>query len=125
MRVSAFFQKILPRYKNTPHLRNLPLLFAGKRRIPTLSARSALKALPEVSPAVGEEKGRVAFFIGCLTNYSYTHIARALVEVLNRCGVTVVVPKKQLCCGQPVIGYGDVEAARATGAAQRRGLQRA
>ena len=112
VRLSAFSQKILPRTKSTPHLRNMPLFFHGKRRIPTLSARSALKTLPEVSLAIGEEKARVAFFIGCLTNYSYTRIACALVELLNRCGVTVVVPKKQLCCGQPVIGYGDVKAAR-------------
>lgn len=111
VRAASIFQRLLPRSKHDSHLRHLPLLFHGKRRIPSLSKRSALNALPEVSKARNEKKV-VAFFVGCLTNYSYAHVARAIVELLNREGVTVVIPKGQLCCGQPVISYGDIKAAK-------------
>lgn len=111
VRAASIFQRLLPRSRHDAHLRHLPLLFHGKRRIPSLSKRSALKALPEVSKAANEKKV-VAFFVGCLTNYSYAHVARAIVELLNREGVTVVIPKKQLCCGQPVISYGDIRAVK-------------
>jgi glycolate oxidase iron-sulfur subunit len=110
IRLGSIFQNLLPRSKQNGHLRHLPLLFGGKRRIPNLSKRSALKALPEISKAEDEKK-RVAFFVGCLTNYSYARVAKDIVELLNRNGVTVVTPKGQLCCGQPVISYGDIKAA--------------
>jgi len=111
VRAASVFQKLLPRSREQRQLRHLPLLFGGKRRIPGLSKRSALKILPEVSKAKDEKKV-VAFFVGCLTNYSYAHVAQSIVELLNRNGVTVVTPKGQLCCGQPVISYGDMKAAR-------------
>jgi glycolate oxidase iron-sulfur subunit len=111
IRSGSIFQRLLPRSKERQHLRHLPLLFGGKRRIPNLSKRSALKALPEISKAKDEKKV-VAYFVGCLTNYSYAHVAKDIVELLNRNGVTVITPKGQLCCGQPVISYGDMKAAK-------------
>ncbi len=109
VRAGSILQNLLPRSKQDAHLRHLPLMFHGKRRIPSLSKRSALRILPEVSKAENEKKV-VAFFVGCLTNYSYAHVAQAIVELLNRNGVTVITPKKQLCCGQPVLSYGDIKA---------------
>jgi glycolate oxidase iron-sulfur subunit len=111
IRSGSIFQRLLPRSKERQRLRHLPLLFGGKRRIPNLSKRSALKALPEISKAKDEKKV-VAYFVGCLTNYSYAHVAKDIVELLNRNGVTVITPKGQLCCGQPVISYGDMKAAK-------------
>ena len=111
VRAGSILQNLLPRSGQDARLRHLPLMFHGKRRIPSLSKRSALKILPEVSPAKNEKKV-VAFFVGCLTNYSYAHVAQAIVELLNRNGVTVITPKRQLCCGQPVLSYGDMKALR-------------
>jgi glycolate oxidase iron-sulfur subunit len=111
VRTASIFQNLLPRSREQGQLRHLPLLFHGKRSIPALSKRSALKLLPEVSKAKDEKKV-VAFFVGCLTNYSYAHVARSIVELLNRGGATVITPKAQVCCGQPVISYGDMKAAK-------------
>ncbi len=112
IRLASRFQFLLPRDKDVPQLRHLPLFFSGRRRVPSLARKPVLKALPETSPAAGKSVKTVAFFVGCLTNYASPGIAESMVELLTRNGVTVVIPKKQLCCGQPVIGYGDVEAAK-------------
>ncbi|MGE5576767.1 MAG: (Fe-S)-binding protein [Syntrophothermus sp.] len=54
---------------------------------------------------------RVLYFTGCLTNYLYPQIGRAVIDVLNRNGVEVVVPADQTCCGLPARGAGDLETA--------------
>jgi glycolate oxidase iron-sulfur subunit len=112
IRAAKIFQRLLPRDGSAPPLRHLPLFFGGKRRVPPLAARSVLASMPEVNPAEGAEKKRVALFVGCLINYTYPDIARATVDLLRRGGATVVIPRKQLCCGQPVLGFGDVNAAK-------------
>ncbi|MGF7184815.1 Fe-S oxidoreductase [Desulfitispora alkaliphila] len=55
---------------------------------------------------------RVAYFTGCVTNYMYTNVGHALVNVLTKNGIEVTVPKKQHCCGAPVLIHGDRKTAR-------------
>jgi glycolate oxidase iron-sulfur subunit len=57
------------------------------------------------------ETRRVAFFVGCMVNYVYPGVGESLIRVLNRRGVTVVVPERQACCGTPALSVGDVKAA--------------
>jgi glycolate oxidase iron-sulfur subunit len=119
-------------------MRHLPLFFAGRRWVPSLAGRSALKRLENLRnveqgnyvdrpgrPA-GLKAGyagpadrqipypelRVALFLGCLINYVYPEIAEATVNVLGRLGVEVVIPQGQVCCGTPVLSFGDEQAAR-------------
>lgn len=56
-------------------------------------------ALPEVSPAVGTRRGRVALLAGCAQQVLAPEINRAAVDVLTRNGVEVIVPRQQVCCG--------------------------
>ena len=54
---------------------------------------------PEVTPAQGERRARVALLIGCAQQVLDPDINTATIEVLARNGVEVVVPRTQGCCG--------------------------
>jgi glycolate oxidase iron-sulfur subunit len=55
--------------------------------------------LPEVTPAVGVRRGRVALLAGCAQQVLAPDINAAAVRVLARNGIEVVVPRGQGCCG--------------------------
>ncbi len=54
---------------------------------------------PEVSPAKGERRARVALLVGCAQQVLDPDINTATIEVLTRNGVEVLVPRTQGCCG--------------------------
>jgi len=54
-----------------------------------------------VTPAQGETRHRVAFFLGCMMNVAMPDVSRATVRVLTRAGCAVVTPRGQMCCGAP------------------------
>ena len=110
VRLARLLQRPLRKSRGQP-LRHLPLLYGGRRNIPPPAARPALRALPELSKGRGEIK--VSLFLGCLINYVYPEIARAILHLLELHGVDVLIPKRQLCCGTPVMGSGDTAAAAA------------
>ena len=68
--------------------------------------------LPDVVPAVGEQRGRVAFFLGCVMTLMYPEVSRQTVRVLSHQGFEVVTPKEQKCCGAPHLSEGDRETTR-------------
>lgn len=102
-------QRFLPRGRSQP-VRHLPLLYKGKRNIPPVAKRPALRELPELIKGRGEMK--VSVFAGCLLNYVYPEVMSSLLRVLAMHGVDVIFPKSQLCCGAPVLALGDVDSAR-------------
>jgi glycolate oxidase iron-sulfur subunit len=57
--------------------------------------------LAEVTPAAGEKRHRVAFFLGCMMNVAMPDVSRATLRVLIRAGCEVVTPKNPKCCGAP------------------------
>lgn len=57
------------------------------------------RPLPEVTPARGEPRARVALLAGCAQQALDPEINVATVEVLSRNGVEVVLPAGQGCCG--------------------------
>lgn len=67
---------------------------------------------PEVTPAQGERRARVALLIGCAQQVLDPDINTATIEVLTRNGVEVVVPRAQGCCGGLAWHTGDLSAAR-------------
>ncbi len=78
--------KLLP-----PTLRRLQAM------LPTLSGRKS--ALPEVLPAIGPKRGRVALFLGCVADAMFPETNSATARVLQRNGCEVVIPRGQVCCG--------------------------
>jgi glycolate oxidase iron-sulfur subunit len=59
----------------------------------------AEKALPEVLPAIGRRRARVALFTGCVADAVFRHTHWATARVLQHNGCEVIVPRTQVCCG--------------------------
>jgi glycolate oxidase iron-sulfur subunit len=74
--------------------------------LPHLPQRPLLHTLPEVTPARGEARYRVGFFLGCAQNVMFADESAATVRVLARNGCEVVTPRDTVCCGMPIRGYG-------------------
>ncbi|MBI4650341.1 hypothetical protein HY745_03455 [Candidatus Desantisbacteria bacterium] len=55
---------------------------------------------------------RVGFFPGCLFEYIYTDIGKAIIEVLIKNDIEVVLPKKLECCGIAAFTSGDENTAK-------------
>ena len=72
--------------------------------------------LPTSRPANGKRRARVALLSGCAQEVLAPQITRAAVRVLGACGVEVVVPRGQGCCGS--LALHDGEASRALDLAQ-------
>ncbi len=80
--------------------------------LPHLPQRPLRQALPEITPAHGEARYRVGFFLGCAQNLLFADESAATVRVLARNGCTVVTPRQTECCGMPARGYGRADLVR-------------
>jgi Fe-S oxidoreductase len=80
----------------------LPRVPAARDRVP----------LPELTPAQGERRGRVAFFTGCVMSELFAPVQQASVRVLAANGFEVLVPRGQGCCGALHAHAGDLDHAR-------------
>ena len=77
------------------------------RLLPSAKAKSFLNSHPDVIKNGG--KGKVGIFIGCLANYTYTDIGKALLEILEVLEIDAYLIKQQLCCGAPAYFTGDFD----------------
>ena len=80
--------------------------------LPNLPSRPLRSELAEVTPARGERRYRVGFFLGCVMNVIYAEASRATVNVLIENNCEVVTPKAQRCCGAPHAAEGDTNTLR-------------
>jgi glycolate oxidase iron-sulfur subunit len=69
--------------------------------------------LPEVHPAEGERRARVALLAGCAQQVLAPDINQATLRVLARNGVEVAIPRGQGCCGALDLHTGQSERAKA------------
>jgi glycolate oxidase iron-sulfur subunit len=69
-------------------------------------------SLPEVFPAQGVRRGRVALLAGCVQQSLAPEINWATLRVLAHNGVEVVIPEGQGCCGALALHTGEPELAR-------------
>jgi glycolate oxidase iron-sulfur subunit len=67
---------------------------------------------PEVTPAQGRRRARVALLAGCAQQVIEPDINTATIEVLTRNGVEVVIPRAQVCCGALAWHIGDLPSAQ-------------
>lgn len=68
---------------------------------------------PEISPAQGTRRARVALLLGCAQRVLDPDINTATIEVLTRQGIEVIAPPRQSCCGGLAWHTGDLPAAQA------------
>lgn len=78
--------------------------------LPPLAAARSDYSKP--APAIGEQRGRVAFFYGCLQEAILGQVNAATVRVLQRNGYAVHFPQTQTCCGAAQLHVGEQELAR-------------
>ncbi len=64
------------------------------------------------APPDAPQRGRVAFFAGCVMSAAFAATERATIRVLNANGFTVVAPAGQECCGALTIHAGEMDRAR-------------
>ena len=72
-----------------------------------------IEALPEIIPAIGPQRARVALLAGCVQQVLAPEINQATIDVLTRNGVEVVIPPAQGCCGSLALHTGEAKMARA------------
>ena len=65
--------------------------------VPTLAPHYG--TLPEILPAEGKRRARVALFLGCAADAFFPQTNLATARVLQRNGCEVWVPRHQGCCG--------------------------
>ncbi|MDQ7024986.1 MAG: heterodisulfide reductase-related iron-sulfur binding cluster [Anaerolineae bacterium] len=65
------------------------------------------ESLPDVYPAKGERRGRVALLAGCVQQVLAPHINWATLRVLAENGIETIIPKKQGCCGSILMHIGE------------------
>jgi glycolate oxidase iron-sulfur subunit len=78
--------------------------------LPPLPAREP--ALPELLPAIGKRRARVALFTGCVGDALFRPTNWATARVLQQNGCDVLVPRHQACCGAIHFHAGSSEPAR-------------
>lgn len=83
------------------------------RLAPKKLRRASAVDIPQVFPAEGERRARVAMLSGCAQPVLQPQINEATVRLLNRLGVEVEVVDRVGCCGALVHHMGDVEASHA------------
>jgi glycolate oxidase iron-sulfur subunit len=92
-------------------------LLPGKLRdmeamLPHLPQRPLRQVLPKITPANGESRQRVGFFLGCAQSLLFADESAASLRVLARNGCTVITPKETVCCGMPALGFGRLDLVR-------------
>jgi glycolate oxidase iron-sulfur subunit len=88
----------------------LPVPFANLA--PKVGVRQAFRQLPEVTPAVGERRGRIALMQGCVQRVFFGDVNAATVRVLAAEGWEVHAPRKPRCCGALQLHTGVEDSAR-------------
>jgi glycolate oxidase iron-sulfur subunit len=82
-----------------PRLGRVPELQAMLRLAPPVTPRAATARLPEVTPARGARRGRIALMQGCIQRVFFGDVNAATVRVLSAEGWEVHAPRQPRCCG--------------------------
>ena len=87
-----------------------PLL--GNRHFRNLADTPFHKRVPSMKSRPGKSGVRAAFYVGCLLDKIFPHIAQAVVDVLTHHEVGILLPENQACCGIPAVSSGDMKTFR-------------
>ncbi|MGH2947907.1 MAG: (Fe-S)-binding protein [Solirubrobacteraceae bacterium] len=121
-RERALRRGIFALFTHPGRLRTLVPLMALQQRLPfkvpfgelapQVPLRAAVRRLPEVTPAVGERRGRIALMQGCVQRAFFGDVNAATVRVLAAEGWEVHAPRRPRCCGALMLHTGVEEEAR-------------
>ncbi len=103
LRINKLVRKVLP-----TKLRELEKMLPP---LPSPSKYSYFKKDTVYGP-IGEKRGRVYFFAGCVQDAFFPNVNRDTIDVLRYNGYEVVVPSAQTCCGAVHMHGGDPEYAK-------------
>ena len=106
-----------PFTKGTNFIRHLPMFLSGMtegRSLMSIAPVPFRDIFPTIQQKVENPKGKIAIFTGCLLDFAYVDIAKAVIADLNSIGYIVDMPMGQSCCGAPATYMGDRENARKT-----------
>lgn len=81
--------------------------------MPALPDPGLATQFPEVTPAIGPRRGRVALLLGCAQHAFFPDVNLATARVLAANGFEVVAPRAQGCCGSLLIHEGEREKGKA------------
>ncbi len=84
---------------------------------PRISVKESRVELPQLTPAVGATRGRVALLLGCVQRVFYAGVHQATIGVLAAEGFEVLAPRLPDCCGALELHAGEEEPALARAAA--------
>lgn len=104
-----FYQKsgIQNVVRKTGLLNVLPTHLKDMESVLPKIGKPVLNSYPEIVPAEGERKGRVALLTGCVMDVMFSDVNEATIRVLTRNGYDVALPKSQRCCGALHVHAGD------------------
>ncbi|MCP4020431.1 MAG: (Fe-S)-binding protein [Desulfobacteraceae bacterium] len=101
-------QKLVPeRFKEKYGLGNIPL-----KRLPEFNITPFREAAEETISHGSKPAGTIVYFTGCATNYLYDDTGFSTLRILEHMGYRVIIPKKQTCCGIPLLFHGAQKAAK-------------
>ena len=75
-----------------------PSLAAMESLLPPITTESFQDDLPELVPAVGQQRYRVGMVLGCVQRVFFSDVNAATARVLAANGCEVVIPHEQGCC---------------------------
>jgi iron-sulfur cluster protein len=113
MKAASIFQSPIVS-QDKKHLKISPLP-KGKdfRVLPSVASKRFSEEFNEIDQNIKADKN-IFFYPGCAVEYFYPYMGKALVKFLNKVGVKVTIPQKQVCCGLPALHAGDGENGKKT-----------
>jgi len=93
-------------------LRLFGLLDKSSKQLQTVASQQILpQPINDYYPAIGDIRGSVALFTGCITQLFDKTTLLDTVLLLTHCGYNVHIPQQQVCCGAMHQHNGELEAA--------------
>ncbi|MEB3102173.1 (Fe-S)-binding protein [Ferviditalea candida] len=114
-KLTRFYQKSGLRTvaRKTGVLNVLPKHLKGMEAVLPDVQTPVLKKYPEVVPAQGETRQKVAMLTGCVMDLAFSDVNESTIRVLTRNGYEVHLPREQRCCGALQLHAGDREQGKA------------
>ena len=93
----------------------IPRSFVAKlsplAKVPQFGSETFIEKFGGVHKPQKEIVGKVAYYVGCMTNLCYQETGKAVLNYLLEQGYQVEIPNNQECCGLPAFASGDLEEA--------------